>query len=60
MNIYVEDIFRMKEAIDALMALNNRSTGEDIHHSKMVAIPAQVAIERILRKLESIQLEVTK
>ena len=57
--IKLEDILYVKKALDALMALNRNSTSDDIHHAKMQAISAEVFVDIVLRRLGSIELEVT-
>ena len=58
MIIRMEDIFKMKEAVDALMRLDiNSASVLDIHKAQMEGIAAEVALKRIMRKLGEYEAE---
>ena len=60
MIIRMEYILRMKEAVDALMALDcAKASFDDIARAKMTAVPAEVALKRIMKEIGEMEAEVT-
>jgi hypothetical protein len=59
MIIRMEYILRMKDAVDALMALDCATASfDEIARAKMIAVPAEVALKRIMREIGEMEAEV--
>ena len=60
MIIRIEYILRLKEAVDALMALDCAAASfDEIAKAKMAAVPAEVALKRIMKEIGEMEAEVT-
>lgn len=58
MKILMSDILRMKDAIDALMALSSKADGEEIHQAKMKAIQGDISAKYLMMQIGLMEAEV--